>query len=304
MRARITPRLIELTYEAALKSFWRKRALHKFLRGSHVADNFLSTWSETESKREFLDRLFDKLQASNKGKAVILKMAKNLSEQTTFPDLRNWEDSGEKISGAQRAVEELKRYLKDAEQEQKSEEERRAARERAHEERTRIRRALTDKSKLQSRLDELHPKVGTQDGGYEFESWFYDILDFCEITNRRPYISNGRQIDGSLTLEGTTYLVELKFAACQSGVVDVDSLKAKIEDKADNTMGILVAISGFSSVAINQASGRRTTTLLIDSSHLYMFLSGVKEFDEIVLRIRRNAAQTGEAYLPVSRFGG
>lgn len=39
-------------------------------------------------------------------------MVKNLSEFKTFPDLRNWEDSDEKISKAYKAIEELNHYLK------------------------------------------------------------------------------------------------------------------------------------------------------------------------------------------------
>ena len=49
-------------------------------------------------------------------------------------------------------------------------------------------------------------EVGTQSGGYEFEKWFYKLLDFNEIQNIKPYKTNGRQIDGSVTIEGTTYL--------------------------------------------------------------------------------------------------
>ncbi len=112
MAAKITPRLIELAYEAALKSYWRRNALRKFLLASHVADSFLATWSDDESKRDLLDRLFLKLQASDRGKAVIFQMARSLSEQTTFPDLRNWEDSDQKIHEAYKAVQELKIYLK------------------------------------------------------------------------------------------------------------------------------------------------------------------------------------------------
>ena len=88
LATKITPRLIELTYEVALKSYWRKSALRKFLLASHVLNSFVSSWSTDESKRDLLDRLFQKLQATDKGKAVIFQMAKNLSEQTTFPDLR------------------------------------------------------------------------------------------------------------------------------------------------------------------------------------------------------------------------
>ncbi|NOS82947.1 MAG: hypothetical protein HOP32_15340 [Nitrospira sp.] len=227
-----------------------------------------------------------------------------MSEQTTFPDLRNWEDSAQKIFDATKAVAELKSFLKDQDQEIQSEREREEAKKKSREEQRKIQRALTDKSKLQQRLDALHSAVGTQQGGYDFQDWFYDLLDFCEIQNRRPYVSAGRQIDGSLTFEGTTYLVELKFTASQADAPDIDSLRSKVDDKADNTMGIVVSISGYSSVAMQQASGRKTTLLLLDASHLYFFLSGLLAFGDIISRVRRHASQTSEAYLPVGKFGG
>ena len=122
-RSEFTPRLVELTYEAALKSYWRKEALKKLLRASDVSENFLATWGAEESKRDFLDKAFQKLQASDKGKAVIFEMARSLSEQTTFPDLRNWEDSPQKIADATNAIAELKAYLKAQDQEIQNEKE-------------------------------------------------------------------------------------------------------------------------------------------------------------------------------------
>lgn len=304
MAAKITPRFIELTYEAALKSFWRREALRKFLRACRIAESFLATWASDESKRDLLDKIFQKLTATDRGKAVIFEMARALSEQTSFPDLRNWEDSAQKIADATKAVAELRSYLKTQDQEIRSEKERAEAKTKAREERQKIQRSLTDKTKLQQRLDALHSAVGTQQGGYDFQDWFYDVLDFCEIQNRRPYVSAGRQIDGSLTWDGTTYLVELKFTAGQADATDVDSLRSKVDDKADNTMGILVSISSYSAVALTQASGRKTTLLLFDAMHLYIFLAGTLSFGDILTRVRRHASQTGEAYLPTNKFNG
>ena len=304
MPAKITPRFVELTYEAALKSYWRKAALRTVLRASHISEAHLSTWSQDESKREFLDRTFASLQKTDKGKAVIFNMAAALSELTTFPDLRNWEESAAKIADASKAVAELKAYLRARDDEMRTEREREEAKAKAREERARIQRSLTDKAKLQERLDILHRAVGTQQGGYDFQDWFYDLLNFCEVQSRRPYVSAGRQIDGSLTLDGTTYLVELKFTGEQADVTDIDSLRAKVDDKADNTMGIMVSISGYSSVAVSQASGRRTALLLLDASHLYLFLTGTLSLPDIISRVRRHASQTGESYLPTSRFTG
>ena len=304
MAAKITPRLIELTYEAVLKSFWRRKALQKFLLASHVTEKFVDSWTADESKRDLLDRIFPRLQASDRGKGVILQIARNLSEQTTFPDLRNWEDSDKKIQEAHKSVQELKAYLRQQNEEVKTEKERQEAQERARSERQRIQRSLTDKTKLQQRIDAMHARVGTQEGGYEFEQWFYELLDYCEISSRRPYKTDGRQIDGSLTHEGTTYLIELKFTKSQSDATDIDSLKAKVNKMADNTMGIMVSISGYSSVAIADASGSKTTLLILDASHLYLFLTGGMSFADIISRVRRHVSQTGQAYLPVSQFHG
>ena len=304
MAAKITPRFIELTYEAALKSYWRKAALRKFLLSSHISESHVATWASEESKRDFLDRTFTSLQKNDKGKAVVFEMARALSELSSFPDLRNWEDSAQKIADATKAVAELKAYLRAQDEEVRTEREREEAKTRAREQRSKIQRSLTDKAKLQQRLDKLHPAVGTQQGGYVFQDWFYDLLDFCEVQNRKPYVSAGRQIDGSLTLDGTTYLVELKFTAVQADATDVDSLRSKVDDKADNTMGIMVSISGYSSVAVTQASGRKTALLLLDAMHLYLYLSGTLSFADIVSRVRRHASQTGEAYLPTGKFNG
>jgi len=302
LAAKITPRLIELTYEAVLRAFWRRNALQKFLLASHVSESFVATWTTEESKRDLLDRMFPRLQSSDRGKAVIFQIARNLSEQTTFPDLRNWEDSAQKIQEAQKAVQELKTYLRSQDEEIKTTKERQEAQERARSERQKIQKSLTDKMKLQQLLDTMHAKVGTQEGGYEFERWVYEMLDYCEIINRKPYKNNGRQIDGSLTHEGTTYLLELKFTKSQSGATDIDSLKAKVNNMADNTMGIMISISGYSSIAIAEASGSKTTLLILDANHLYLFLTGNMAFSEIISRVRRHASQTGQAYLPTNQF--
>jgi len=302
MAAKITARLIELTYEAALKSYWRKEALRKFLRASHIAEGHLATWAGEESKREFLDRTFSKLQASDRGKALIYEMARSLAEQTSFPDLRTWEDSAQKIADAKRAVAELKAYLAQQDEEIRTEREREATKAKAREARQEIQRHATDRTKLQERLEKLTPAIGTQQGGYDFQDWVHDLLQFSEIPSRKPYVSNGRQIDGTLTHEGTTYLIEIKFTAAQASSTDIDSLKAKVDGKADNTMGIMVSISGYSTTAIKEASGRQTKLLLLDASHRYLFLQGGIRFPEIISRIRRHASQTGESYLEATKL--
>lgn len=304
MTARLSPHFIDLVYDALLKSFWTKKALKRFLRRSHIAETFLSQLDPDETKREWIDRLFPKLEGSERGLALIQQMARALAEQTAFPDLDNWEDSSEKITAAKASVVALHNYLQGKDREKQSERE--ASRQRELGEQIRLKnvRNQADLTKLKDRLDGLCSLLGTQEGGYNFQDWFYDLMVYSDVDNRRPYTTEGRQIDGSITVDGTTYLVELKFTSCQSDAQDIDSLLKKVNDKADNTMGIMVSMSGYSSVAISEASFSKSPLLLFDHTHLYMVLTGIESFPNVVRRVRRHSSQEGQAYLPTAQFGG
>jgi hypothetical protein len=69
-------------------------------------------------------------------------------------------------------------------------------------------------------------------------------------------------------------------------------------------MGVMVSISGYSSVAIQGASGPKTPLLLLDAGHLFLVLYGTMGFEDVVSRVRRHASQTSEAYLSAERFSG
>ncbi len=302
MKSRITPHFKDLVYDAALKSFWRKKALRAFLLDCGVSGTFLSTWASDESKREFLDRLFGHLTRAKKGGQCLVRMAKYLVDQESFPDLLNWEDSKVKVAEASEAVGCLRSYIEKQEQEIESEEQVRKSRAESRMRQQQHLRSQQDLERLSSRLTGLASRMGTQQAGYEFQDWFYDLLDYCELQNRRPYVHNGRQVDGSVTLAGTTYLVELKFTTGQAQAPDVDVFRRKVTSKADNTMGIMVSVSSYTSVAIEAAAGERTPLLLMDHAHLYLVLSGGMGMDEVIERIRRHSSQTGEPYLAADRF--
>lgn len=304
MPSRLPPHFLDLVYDALLKSFWTKKALKNFLRRSHITESFLSELDHGESKREWLDRLFPKLEGTDRGQSLIQQIARSLAEQSRFPDLDNWEDSAEKLAAANTAVTALKDYLTDKDQQKRDEEAAAQRRKLGEEERLRKIRSQADLNSLKERLDSLCIQIGTQQGGYDFQDWFYDLMDYSEVDNRRPYVVDGRQIDGSITIDGTTYLVELKFTASQSAATDIDSIVKKVNGKADNTMGIVLSMSGYSSVAIHEASFSRSPLLLFDHSHLYMVLGGIETFPNVVRRVRRHSSQEGKAFLPVNQFGG
>jgi hypothetical protein len=286
-----------LVQDVLLKSFWRKAALLAFLRRHKIAATFLATWDSSETKRVFLSRLFPRLEASDKGVAVFKQMAVSLADQVKFPDLEGWEDSQQKVSAAKEAVASLKEYLQIHKQKAEELREKEAVKKAA---RDRTQRAISEANtleKFKDKLAELSRGLGTPTAGYAFQDWFFDLVNFFEISHRRPYVVTGRQIDGSVTVEGTTYLTELKFTKEQAGATDIDSFLAKVNDKADNTMGIMLSMSGYSSTAVAQASGRKTPLILMDYSHVYLVLGGSWTLDEVITRLRRHASQTASAFL-------
>ena len=297
MRVRVTPHYVQLVYEACLKSFWRRKRLAQFLRACSVPQQYLATWSNDETKRDLLDRLFDDLPKSQGGRRIIVMLARNLLEQTSFPDLENWEDSENKIRQARKAVARLRAHQRVQEEEIQTTEDREATHARFREHQERVARAQTSLQNLSDRLDKLLLRLGSQQAGYDFQDWFHDLADFAEVTNKRPYVVGGRQIDGSLTVSGTTYLVELKFTNGQADSSDIDTFYKKVTSKADNTMGVMLSISGYSSVAMAEASGQRTPLLLLDHGHVFLILRGVMSLNEVINRVRRHASQTGKAYL-------
>ena len=173
MISRVTPCLVDLTYEASLRSFWRKDALRRFLRSCGISEGFIASWGEQEPKRTFLGRVFEALQKSSSRETVILRLSQALSEQQTFPDLQGWEDSAEKLADARRAVANLRSYLIEQQRELDERQNQIEARKRFAEAQSATRKTQLKLEELSSDLNSLIvSELGTQEGGYEFQNWF------------------------------------------------------------------------------------------------------------------------------------
>ena len=303
MGKRLAPAFIELTHDALLKAFWFKSTLRLFLQQHGIKDSALAQWHSDQSKRDYIDWLWPHLVKTNQGHSALLKMARSLAEMEHFPDLERKEDTKVRIPEAREAVSRLKEQVDSINKTIRETEKAKERRKAAQAEIARQMAAQQSVEKLQNQLQDLMPQIGTQDGGYAFERWFYDLAVFYELDARPRYRAGGREIDGAITTEGTTFLLETKFTSEPVGSPDVDIFMAKIESKADNTMGLFVSISGFNEGAIRAASKQRTPMLLLDHSHIFnLILRGIMTLPQVISRIKRHASQTGSAYLAVSEF--
>ena len=300
----LPPHYIELVQDAVLKIYHFKDTFRSFLVRSGVPQGLISTFTAEETKRTYLSRLFPTLEESDGGAAIINRMADDIMTRQSFPDLLKVEDSRARIAEAKAAQSALGQYRREQQDRAVDERDRVKSRAAAKAVQDAARKRVHTLDVLQDRLTQLLPKLGTQAGGYAFETWFYDLVDFYEVPSHRPYRApDGRQIDGSVTPDGTTYLVELKFEAKPADIHMVDSFRAKLLGKADNTMAIAVAMSGFTESCKQSASGDRTPFLLFDSQHIYMLLTGVGDLKFLIERTRRHSSRTGLSYLAPADFG-
>jgi restriction endonuclease Mrr len=303
MSKKLSPAFIELTMDALLKAIWFKGSLRSFLLQHKIKESALAQWHADQTKRDFIQWLWPQLFKDEKGQNVILSMARSLAEMRHFPDLERKEDTKDRIPEAVEAINRLKVSV--AEINETIRESNAAAIHRQAVQAQSSTRLAAQQSleKLQTTLNTLTPKIGSQEGGYAFERWFYDIAIYFELDARPGYKADGRQIDGAITIEGTTFLLETKFTNAPIGSPDIDSFMAKIESKADNTMGLFVSLSGFNDGAIRAASKQRTPMLLLDSGHIFsLIMRGVMTLPQVVARVKRHASQTGSSYLAATEF--
>ena len=182
-----------------------------------VSENYISALRPEVTKRVWLDELFPKIEKHAKGASLLKDVAKALADQTSFPDLMGHEDTVKFLREANEAVGALKDYLARKKKETDSETEAAERRKAGKDKQQTVIRSHADLEILRNRFDKLCLEIGTQKAGYNFQHWFYDLMDYFEVRTRRPYVTEGRQIDGSIDIEGTSYLIELKFTAEQSG---------------------------------------------------------------------------------------
>jgi hypothetical protein len=303
MMKKLSPAFTELTQDTLLKVFWFKPSLRVFLQQHNISDRALAQWHSDQSKRDFLGWLWPQLLKNEKGQNAILAMARSLAEMRHFPDLERKEDTKIRIPEAREAVARLREAVDRVNESIRETHEAARRRKAARDEMAARLAAQQSIEKLQARLTEMTSQLGSQAGGIAFERWFYDLAVFFELDARPGYRADGRQIDGAVTVEGTTFLTETKFTAKPIESPDIDVFMAKIESKADNTMGLLISLSGFTDGAKSAASKQRTPMLLLGHTHLFgLVLRGVMTLPQVVSRIKRHASQTGASYLPVGEF--
>ncbi|MDM8549974.1 restriction endonuclease [Desulfobacterales bacterium HSG2] len=138
------------------------------------------------------------------------------------------------------------------------------------------------------------PSEELQKRGYQLETLIMDLLALEGLNPSPPYRSRGEQIDGLFEMEGRYFSLETKWEKNPLPASSVYAFRAKVDGKLIGTIGIFIAINGFSTNApIALTYGKEINVLLFDGNDINFALKDEHSFKDILKVKLRKAAQYG-----------
>lgn len=139
--------------------------------------------------------------------------------------------------------------------------------------------------------------INEQKRGFEFEKFLKELFNAFGLKPRGSFRLTGEQIDGSLQLEGYTYLIEAKWQNKPTPKADLQIFRGKVEGKATWSRGLFISYNGYSKDGLEAFSKVGATNIIcIDGQDLYFILDGKISLNEAIELKARWAAETGEAF--------
>jgi len=301
MPKRLTPQAILALQEALAVIYYYRDDLRRFLQSCGVDRRLLGQLNWDQYKRFVVKDLFEiLLENPDSSISVLTSLCRDVAAFDNFSHLAKLKDGHRKVATAQDAVQELRRLTS---RHDKKEEEERLAQERLN----RLRESEDGLNVFQSKLSQIHrmfrnvaAKEGTpQKRGTELEAVMTEVFELFELDPKASFRIKGEQIDGAFSLDGTDYLFEAKWEKDPIDREALDVFSGKIGRKLDNTLGLLLSISGFTPTAIEKYSDRRATFLLMDGYDLQAVLERRIDFVEMLRCKRRHAAETGDIFFQI-----
>jgi len=301
MPKRLSTQAILALQEALAVIYHFKKDLRRFFETCGVERSLLSQVDWNEYKRQIVADIFELLLTDqNHSLPVLTSLCRDVAAMDNFSHLARLEDGPRKVAAAQAAVAELRRLVD--RHETQEEEERLAAerRQRLRERETKLGAFQTKLAQIRSLFQNVAANQGNpQKRGAELEAVMKELFDLFDLDPRASFRIKGEQIDGAFTLDGTDYLFEAKWEKGPLDRTALDEFVSKIGRKLDNTLGLLLSMSGFTSNAIDKYSDRRATLLLMEQYDLQAVLEERIDFVEMLRRKRRHAAETGSVFFKV-----
>ena len=132
--------------------------------------------------------------------------------------------------------------------------------------------------------------------GCDFGVLLFDVFKLFGMEPRLAYRLETEKIDGSLSFDMDDYILEAKWTADRVSREGADAFAAKVCRKGENALGLLVAVNGLSSAAIETCK-LSTPFIAMDGNDVFLVLNGRVRLDNLLRAKRRHANETGSCYL-------
>ena len=303
---RLSPAAWDALLEALAVFYWFRSDFEMFVRSELAATSeLLARLSFSESKRIVATEL---VKAMRKQEAryqdLAIDLLVRLSQfDRSFPKLARLEDGALKVAAAQAALDEVQKVVAVHSKQAEAREQVRVEAARDAEARD-LRRTHDELLRaLKERFTEMWSMTDHQARGRQFEGLLNELFALVDLQPRASYSLECEQIDGAFTFQTDDYLLEARWWDSPLQPKELNDFTMKIQAKAKNVLGLMIAVGGFTQGAIKKHS-HGTSLILLDGTDLFAVLDGRISFAEMLERKRRHAAETGSPMLSVSEMMG
>jgi hypothetical protein len=296
----IVPAALVALKQALTDVYWYKADLRSFLTATLSRPDLLARVNWEDYKRNIVAGVVDALSRNEDAfQADLVRLMHEVARIDDFSHLLRLEDGKAKAKHAEHSVAALRRFVgrpNSADEEEKAIEQRRKAAYDAMLKTTGVRDKLTE---LTQDYYKLLGSEEPQKRGYRLEKILRELFALFDLDPRASFKATGEQIDGAFTFKETDYLLEAKWQKELVAAKELDSLAGKLARKLDNTLGLYLAVNGYSEDGVRAHSSGRRLMILMDGSDLIAVLEGRIDLIHLLLRKRRHAAQTGNIFLRI-----
>jgi hypothetical protein len=286
--------------DAIINVFWKKQDVRSLFTRCGVPSSLIAAQDWTAYKINIVSPVINVLNSSRDGLRPLRQLLQETLEYTDGKHLLWLPDGEKRRKEAERALEHLRLLVGQHDAAARSAEEEREARLRRQEEASRGAAFQRKRDDIKERFLEFFSAPNRQERGYAFETVLYDLFDLFELAPRGSFRRTGEQIDGAFTHSGDHFLLEAKWQQQKVNLADLRDLDGAVSSSLDNTLGLFVALNGFSAEGLDgYSSGNRPRIICMDGAHLMAVFDGRIDFIDLIGRIRDVAVHKRKIFTDV-----
>lgn len=298
---RLHPQVYDALAEALATFEWYKAPYSRMLTSLFAGDSSVLAGIDLASrtKREAAHEVVSRLQRDERRfQSLTVGVLMTLADYNpAFKNLARLEDGRDKVQTAQDALVEIQRVIGQYKTLVECAAARKAADAAASAAAAQTWARTQDLEAMKADFYRLSAMTDAQRRGLALEPFLNRLFALFDLDPRASFALKGEQIDGAFTFDTDDYLLEARWLIKKVDPKQIRDFAGKVAEKMHRTGGLMISVNGFSTEAVNVLQRNGSRLLLADGADLAAVLEGALGLDELLLRKRRHAAETGDPYL-------